>query len=134
MALSVNTRRISGVVIVDVSGELSHADSIRLFRETVNPVLEEGAVKLLLNLSEVSYINSAGLGTIFTVNNSIRKSKGQLGLLNPSEKVKELLEVTKLSRVFHTFDDETKAIQALVGRVAAKTSSHGHRSGTGQTR
>ena len=126
MALSVNTRRISGVVIVDVSGELSHADSIRLFRTTVNPVLEEGAVNLLLNLSQVSYINSAGLGAIFSVHNSLRNGDSKLGLLNPSKKVKKLLELTKLSRVFDTFEDETKAIQSLVGRIESKTSSHGH--------
>ncbi len=121
------------MVIVDVSGELAHVDSIRLFRETVNPILDEGAVNLLLDLSGVAYIDSGGLGTIFAVYNSLRKSKGQLKLLNPSKKVKQLLDITSLSRVFDTFDDENNAIQAFEGRVATKTSSHGERPARGRT-
>ncbi len=120
MTLSVNTRRISGVVVVDMSGRLTFGDSVRLLGRTVSLLVEEGALKLVLNLGEVSYIDSAGLEALIATHNSLQDGNGQVKLLNPTKKVKELLEITRLSTVFDTFDEEPKAIQALVGAAAGK--------------
>ena len=120
MTLSVNTRRISGVVVVDMSGRLSFGDPVRLLDKTVSLLVEEGTLKLVLNLDDVSYIDSAGLEALIAIHMSLRDRNGQVKLLNPTKKVKELLELTRLSTVFDTFDDETKAIQASVGAAGKR--------------
>ena len=120
MTLSVNTRRSSGVVVVDVSGRLTFGDPVRLLGKTVSPIVKEGALKLVLNLNELSYIDSAGLAALVAIHQSLQDRNGQVKLLKPTEKVKGLLKITKLWTVFDTFDDETKAIQALGGAAAGK--------------
>ena len=116
--MSVNTRKIQGVVVVDMSGKLAAGEPVLLLRNTVSHFVEDGSRKFLLNLGSVSYIDSAGLGELITTYASLRNRNGDMKLLNLTKTAKGLLQMTKLLTVFDTFDDEPKAIQAF-GTAAA---------------
>jgi anti-sigma B factor antagonist len=113
MALSVNTRKVQGVVVVDMSGKLAAGEGALLLRDTVRRFSEDGSKKFLLNLGAVSYIDSAGLGELIATYTSLRNKGGDVKLLNLTKSAKDLLQMTKLLTVFDTYDDEGKAIQAL---------------------
>jgi anti-sigma B factor antagonist len=118
MSLSVNTRKVQGVVVVDMSGKLSAGEPVLLLRTTVKRFSEDGSKKFLLNLGAVSYIDSAGLGELIAAYTSLRNKGGDVKLLNLTKTAKDLLQMTKLLTVFDTFDDESKAVQALAGSSA----------------
>ena len=113
MALSVNTRKVGGVVVVDMSGKLAAGEGALLLRDTVRRFSEDGSKKFLLNLGSVSYIDSAGLGELIATYTSLRNKGGDVKLLNLTKTAKDLLQMTKLLTVFDTYEDEAKAIQAL---------------------
>jgi anti-sigma B factor antagonist len=113
MALSVNTRKVDSVVVVDMSGQLSAGEPVLLLRNTVRRFVEDGNKKFLLNLGNVSYIDSSGLGELITTYTSLRNRQGDVKLLNLTKSAKDLLQMTKLLTVFDTFDDEAKGVQAL---------------------
>ncbi len=112
MTLSLNTRTVRGVQIIDMAGRLCAGESALLFREAVGLLVGEKGVKLVLNLSKVSYIDSAGLEEIILIYQTLRDSAGTVTLLKPTERVRNLIDITKLSTVLETHDDETKAIHA----------------------
>src|SRR5688572_25532482 len=118
MSLSVNTRKIQGIVIVDMSGKLSAGEPVLLLRNTVRRFIEDGSRKFVLNLGAVSYIDSAGLGELIATYTSLRNRNGDVKLLNLTKTAKDLLQMTKLLTVFDTFEDESNAIQALAGVAA----------------
>ena len=119
MSLSVNTRKVQGVVIMDMSGKLTAGEPVMLLRSTVRSFTDDGSRKFLLNLGSVSYIDSAGLGELITTYTTLRNNGGDVKLLNLTKSAKDLLQMTKLLTVFDTFDDEAKAVQALSGSAAA---------------
>ena len=119
MSLSVNTRKVQGVVVMDMSGKLTAGEPVLLVRNTVRSFTEDGSRKFLLNLGSVSYIDSAGLGELITTYTTVRNKGGDVKLLNLTKTAKDLLQMTKLLTVFDTFDDEAKAVQALSGSAAA---------------
>ena len=119
MSLSVNTRKVQGVVVMDMSGRLTAGEPVLLVRNTVRSFTEDGNRKFLLNLASVSYIDSAGLGELITTYTTVRNKGGDVKLLNLTKTAKDLLQMTKLLTVFDTFDDEAKAVQALSGSAAA---------------
>ena len=119
MSLSVNTRKVQGVVVMDMSGKLTAGEPVLLLRNTVRSFTEDGSRKFLLNLGSVSYIDSAGLGELITTYTTVRNKGGDVKLLNLTKTAKDLLQMTKLLTVFDTFDDEAKAVQALSGSAAA---------------
>src|SRR5262245_41524107 len=113
MAFSVNTRKVNGVVVVDMSGRLNAGEPVLLLRDTIRRFVEDGSVKFVLNLANVSYIDSSGLGELISTYTSLRNKQGDVNLLNLTKMAKDLLQMTKLLTVFSTFDDEAKAVQAL---------------------
>src|SRR5262245_3795520 len=113
MAFSVNTRKVDSVVIMDMSGRLSAGEPVLLLRETVRRFVEDGSRKFVLNLAQVSYIDSSGLGELITTYTTLRSRQGDVNLLNLTKSAKDLLQMTKLLTVFTTFEDENKAVQAL---------------------
>ena len=119
MALSVNTRKVQNVVIVDMTGKLSAGEPVLLLRTTVRRFAEDGSRKFVLNLGAVSYIDSAGLGELISTYTSVRKAEGDVKLLHLTKSAKDLLQMTKLLTVFDTYDDEAKAVQSLSGAAAA---------------
>jgi anti-sigma B factor antagonist len=115
MSLAITSRIVSGVVIVDVSGRLCLLEVALC--ERVNELLEEGHRDFVLNLADVPYIDSFGLGQLLTIRTSIRSRGGQLILLRPTDHVQKLFQITKLNTVFHTSGEEAQAVRS------ARTSS-----------
>ena len=111
MSLNVKTRKVDGIIVVDMSGRLTIGEPVLLLRETLRVQVNDGARQFVLNLGDVSYIDSSGLG---------RNKQGDVKLLNLTAKAKDLLQMTKLLTVFDVYDDEAKAVAAL---KAAKTSA-----------
>ncbi len=115
MSLSVKTRKSDQIVLLDLSGRLTIGEPTLLLRETIRRFVADGSSKFVVNLGEVSYIDSAGLGELIATFMTIRNENGDVKLLNLTSKAKDLLQMTKLLTVFDTYDDEGKAIDALKG-------------------
>jgi anti-sigma B factor antagonist len=107
MPLSIKTRIASGVVIVDMSGRLCFLEVA--LRDRVNELLEAGHREFVLNLADVPYIDSFGLGQLIAIWTSIRSKSGQMTLLRPTDHVRRLFQITKLDSVFHLSGEELVA-------------------------
>src|ERR1700710_946286 len=105
MSFSLNTRKIDGVVIIDLSGRLMIGEPVQSLRTTVRQFVDDGNLKFLFNLGSVTHIDSSGLGELITGYTTIRGRKGDVKLLKLTAKAKDLLQMTKLLTVFETFDD-----------------------------
>lgn len=111
MSLNVATREVDGVTIVDLSGRITLGDtSSGKLRETMNGLIEGGAKKILINLGDVSYIDSSGLGELVSSYTTASNKGAAVKLLNVQAKVQDLLQITKLYTVFDTFDNEADAV------------------------
>lgn len=116
MELSLSTRKVEGgVVVFDMKGKLCSGEPLVLLRNAVKKSLEEGATKFVINLGEVSYIDSSGLGELVNTFTVLRAKNGAVNLLNLTKRIKDLLQMTKLLTVFDSFEDEAKAIAKLNG-------------------
>jgi anti-sigma B factor antagonist len=113
VSVNINTRQVGDVTVVDVSGRITLGDGATMFRDTVRDLASKGNKKLLLNLAEVSYIDSSGIGEMVSVYTSVTGQGGQVKLLNLTKRVKDLLQITKLYTVFEVFDDEATAIKSF---------------------
>ena len=111
--MKVNVRSEGEVSVVDLSGKITIGEGDVVLRETVETLLKEGRSKIVLNLSRISYMDSAGIGELVACYKRSREKGGQLKLLNPSGKVYDLLQLTKLEEIFETFRDEGEAIQSF---------------------
>jgi len=107
MPLSIKTRIASGVVIVDMSGRLCFLEVA--LRDRVNELLDAGHREFVLNLADVPYIDSFGLGQLIAIWTSIRSKSGQMTLLRPTDHVRRLFQITKLDSVFHLSGEELVA-------------------------
>ncbi len=110
MTFKSSTRQTSGVTIVDLSGRITLGESSSALRETVRDLLNKGQKKILLNLGDVSYIDSSGIGELVSGFTTVRNHGGDLKLLNLTKKVHDLLQITKLYTVFDVHSDEAAAI------------------------
>ena len=115
MSLSIKTRKVDNVVVFDLSGKLTIGEPVMQLRESLRNHVNEGNKKFILNLGDVSYIDSSGLGELVSSYSTIRSKQGDIKLLHLTAKTKDLLQMTKLLTVFDTYDDETKALTALKG-------------------
>jgi anti-sigma B factor antagonist len=111
--LKTKTRQVDGITVVDVSGRITLGEETKLLRETVQRLLGGGEKEILLNLAEVSFIDSAGLGELVSAFTSVRNRGGDLKLLKLTRRVHDLLQITKLYTVFDISDDEATAIQSF---------------------
>ena len=125
MDFTVNTRRKDEVVVVDISGRLAAGDAVLLLRDAVRGFMQDGSSKFVLNLAQVSYLDSSGLGELVVTYTSARNRHGDVKLLSPSKFTKDLLQVAKLSSVFEIFDHESQAIQSFATVNTAKTGRAG---------
>jgi anti-sigma B factor antagonist len=110
VALRMTERDVSGVTVLDIEGRIVLGEESNSFREKVKSLLAAGKKKIILNLAQVSYIDSAGLGTLVATFHSARSQGATLKLTNLGAKFKEVLQVTKLMTVFDTYDTEAAAI------------------------
>ena len=113
MSAVVNSRRLDDVVILDVSGRITLGDGTVTLREALQKLLDAGERKFIMNLEDVDYIDSAGLGELVTAFTVVRAQGGQLKLLKLTHRIHDLLQITKLLTVFDAFESETEAIKSL---------------------
>ena len=113
MSLIIKTRKVDTAVVLDLSGKLTIGEPVMTLKETLRGSINEGERRFVLNLGDVSYIDSSGLGELVSSYTSIRSKGGDVKLLNLTAKAKDLLQMTKLLTVFDTYDDESKAVAAL---------------------
>ena len=113
MALRMVDRNVNGVDVLDIDGRIVLGEESNAFREKVKSLLAAGKKKIVLNLANVGYIDSAGLGTLVATFHSARSQGATLKLTNLGTKFKEVLQVTKLMTVFDTYDNETAAVQSF---------------------
>ena len=120
MTMKSSTRQVDGVTIVDLSGRITLGEGSVVLRDQIRDLLSKGNKRILLNLGDVSYIDSSGLGELVSAYTTVRNKQGDVKLLNLTAKAKDLLQMTKLLTVFDVYDDEAKAVAAL---KSAKTSA-----------
>jgi len=122
MDLQTTTRQVGDVTVVDITGRITLGEESAKVRETVSNLLSEGHVKILLNLAGVNFIDSSGLGMLVASVASVRKAGGEMKLAKLTDKVDDLMEVTRLYTVFDIADDEASAL-ASFGKGAAASAS-----------
>ena len=113
MNLKTTTRQVDGITIVDCSGRITLGEGSVVLRDAVKDLLSKGQKKILLNLGDVTYIDSSGIGELVSAFTTVRNGGGDLKLLNLTKKVHDLLQITKLYTVFDVKDDEASAIKAF---------------------
>ena len=113
MSMKVATRQVDGLTILDLSGRITLGEGSVTLRDAVHDVLAKGQKKILLNLGEINYIDSSGIGELVSGFTSVRNAGGELKLLNLTKKVHDLLQITKLYTVFDIKDDEATAVAAF---------------------
>jgi anti-sigma B factor antagonist len=120
MHMTTSTRQVGGVTIVDISGRIVLGEESAALRDLVCDLLNKGHKNILINLGDVKYIDSSGLGHLVSAFTSVRKQEGQLKLLNLTKKVHELMQITRLYTVFDIMDDEAVAVKSF-GQSAGAT-------------
>ena len=110
MSFSAKTRKVGDVIILDMSGELTIGEPTLLLRETIRRFVADGNLKFILNLANLTYVDSAGLGELITTYTTVRNRQGDVKLLKVMGKMQGLLQTTKLVTVFDTYNDEQKAL------------------------
>jgi anti-sigma B factor antagonist len=113
MSLELNTRQAGDVTVMDVSGRVTLGEGASALRNAIRALAREGHQKILLNFSDVNYIDSSGLGVLVSAFATLTNQGGQLKLLNVMARVKDLLLITKLYTVFEVFEDEKTALRSF---------------------
>lgn len=113
MALRMTERDVNGITVVDIEGRIVLGEESNAFREKVKGLLAAGKRKIVLNMANVSYIDSAGLGTLVATFHSAKSQGATLKLANLGAKFREVLQVTKLMTVFDTYENESAAVQSF---------------------
>ena len=111
--MQIHERAVGDVMVLDLKGKVTMGDGDELLRETVNRLAEKGSKKIVLNLAEVPYVDSVGLGEIVRTYTTVSRQGGSLKLLNLTKRITDLLSITKLLTVFETFDSENEAVQSF---------------------
>ena len=113
MSVKLNTRQVGDVTVIDVSGRITLGEGSSTLRDALRELAGKGQKKILLNLGEVSYIDSSGIGELVSGFTSVTNSGGQLKLLNLTKRVKDLLQITKLYTVFDVHESEASAVRSF---------------------
>lgn len=111
--MKIELRTVRDVHILDISGKITLGEGTMTVRNTVRDILKDKGNKIVLNLADVNYIDSSGIGELVSTYTTVTNSGGQLKLLNLTKKIHELLQITKLLTVFQVFDDERAAIASF---------------------
>jgi anti-sigma B factor antagonist len=113
VSMKIKSRQVDGITILDCSGRITLGEGSVQLRDTVRDLLAKGSKKILLNLGDVSYIDSSGIGELVSAFTTVRNQGGDLKLLNLTKKVHDLLQITKLYTVFDVKDDESSAVASF---------------------
>ena len=113
MSIKASTRMVDSVTIVDLSGRITLGEGSSTLRETVRDLISKGQKNILLNLGDVTYIDSSGIGELVSSFTSVSNQGGRLKLLNLQKKVHDLLQITKLYTVFEVHTEEAAAVRSF---------------------
>ena len=113
MSMKVSTRQVDGITILDLSGRITLGEGSVTIRDAVRDVLAKGSNKILLNLGDITYIDSSGIGELVGAYTTVRGVSGELKLMALTKRVKDLIQITRLFTVFDVQVDETAAISAF---------------------
>jgi anti-sigma B factor antagonist len=113
VSVKLNTRQVGDVTVVDVAGRITLGEGSSALRDTLRELVTKNQKKILLNLGEVSYIDSSGIGELVSGFTTVTNSGGQLKLLGLNKRVKDLLQITKLYTVFDVHEEEASAIRSF---------------------
>jgi anti-sigma B factor antagonist len=111
--MQISERAVSDVVVLDIKGRITLGDGDELLKDKVNSLVSTGKKKIILNLAEVPYVDSAGLGEIVRTYTTVSRQGGSLKLLHLTKRISDLLAITKLLTVFETFEAEDEAIKSF---------------------
>ena len=114
MSMKATNRQVEGVTVVDMSGRITLGEGSVVLRDTIRDLIGKGQKKILLNLGDVTYIDSSGIGELVSGFTTVTNSGGALKLLNLNKRMKDLLQITKLYTVFDVHEDEASAIRSFV--------------------
>jgi anti-sigma B factor antagonist len=112
VSAKLTTRQVGDVTVIDVAGRITLGDGSSALREALRDLVTKGQKKILLNLGDVTYIDSSGIGELVSGFTTVTNSGGNLKLLNLNKRVKDLLQITKLYTVFDVHEDEAAAIRS----------------------
>lgn len=113
MALQGTTREIGEIAIVDFSGKITLGEGSAMLRQTIRALVEKGHRKILINLYDVDYIDSSGIGELVSAFTTVRSASGELKLLNLTRRVHDILQITRLFTVFDVQSDEEAALTSF---------------------
>ena len=113
MSVKLNTRQMGDVVVVDVSGRIILGEGSSVIRDELRALTDKGNRKVLLNLGDVTYIDSSGIGELVAGYTTMANAGGNLKLLNVTKRVEDLLHIIKLSTVFEVHEDEADAVRSF---------------------
>jgi anti-sigma B factor antagonist len=113
VTLKATARESGGTTIVDLSGRITLGEGSALLRETIRDLLDKGQKKIILNLGDISYIDSSGIGELVSGFTTVKNQGGELKLLHLTKKVHDLLQITKLYTVFDVHSDEQAAVRSF---------------------
>jgi anti-sigma B factor antagonist len=119
--MQISERTIGDVVIVDVAGKIMLGDGDVILKDKVRSLVQQGRRKVILNLGDVSYLDSAGLGEIVLAYATLTRNNGALKLLNATKRLKDLLSIAKLLTIFETFDSEAAAVTSFSSASVHRT-------------
>lgn len=117
--MQIEERKTGDVVVLDLKGRVMLGEGDELLKDKVNSLLQQGSKKLILNLADVPYIDSAGLGEIVRTFTTVSRQGGTLKLLNLTKRITDLLAITKLLTVFDVYDSESEAVQSFSASAKA---------------
>lgn len=111
--MQIDERTIGDVLVLDVNGRITLGEGDEILKDKVNSLLNQGKKKIVLNLAEVPYVDSAGLGAIVRTYTTVSRQGGNLKLLSLTKRITDLLAITKLLTVFETYESENDAVQSF---------------------
>lgn len=112
--MRIEPRERDGVVILDLRGKLMGGPDADAFKNTIHKLLEKGDKRVIVNLHNIDWINSTGVGILISAYTMMRRGGGDLKLLHVSDKIRSILYVTKLNLIFKCFDNEDEAVSSFV--------------------
>ena len=113
MSVKLNARQVGDVTVLDAAGRITLGEGSSAFRDKIKELTVAGNKKILINMADVSYIDSSGIGELVSGFTTVTNSGGSLKLLNLGKRIQDLLQITKLYTVFETFEDEAAAIRSF---------------------
>jgi anti-sigma B factor antagonist len=111
--MQIEERAVGDVTVLDLKGRITLGDGDEILKDKVNSLVNQGRRKIVLNLADVPYVDSAGLGEIVRTYTTVSRQGGSLKLLSLTKKITDLLSITKLLTVFETFDSEADAVRSF---------------------